>query len=182
MSFWNLSDGGDATKTSGAFEVGGGNLEPIPDETTAIAIIDEAKWDRSREGDEFVSLRWSVVAPDDYKNRKIYQKLWVRDLDPRAKDAIKKRDKAIQMLAAIDSNAGGKLGMSTAMPNDDALSMALLNRPMAIKVKQWKMKNESTGEDMIGNWVAAVGPRPGSAAAAAARKPAPAAPQEEAPF
>lgn len=178
--FWNLSDGEDITKTGSSFEAGGGSIEPIPDDTSVTAFIDEAKWDASRDGDQFISLRWSVAAPAEFKNRKVYQKLWVTDLDPRAKDAEKKRDKAKRMLFAIDANAGGKLKASGKLPNDIDLGIGLLNKMMSVKVKQWKMKNETTGEDMVGNWIAAVGPRPGSAAAEAAKRPA--AVEEEAPF
>jgi hypothetical protein len=111
--FWNLSDGEDVKETAGTgeFDAGGGNLLPIPGETSVLAAIDEAKWDKTQDGDRFISLRWNVLAPDDYKGRKVFQKLWVLDADPRAKadKVAAKRDKAKKMLGAIDTNCGGKL-------------------------------------------------------------------------
>lgn len=169
MSFWNLSDGGEVD-TSGQFEIGGGSIQPIPAETSCIAFIDEAKWDRNLEGQEYISLRWSVVAPADYKNRKIFQKLWVTDADPRARDADKKRDKALRMLAAIDTNAGGKLSSKAGKPTDDALQAHLVNKPMQIKVMVWEIVNENTGEKSTGNWIAAVSPKSGGAGTATAAK------------
>ena len=102
MSFWNLSDGGDASQDAQTeYEIPSGNLDPIPDGSSVLAMIDEAKWDSKNDAD-YISLRWSVLSPDEYKNRKVFQKLWVTDDDPMAKDeakAAKKRDKAPRTLA-----------------------------------------------------------------------------------
>lgn len=167
MSFWEFQDD---LAVDGSFDAGGGSIEPIPDNTTCIAIVDEAKWDQDRDGNRYVSLRWSVLGPDDYKNRKVYQKLWVLLDKPGHKDPMKKRDKDKRMLAAIDFNAGGKLMASGKMPTDDMMAMALMNKPMSIKVMQWKSTNNQTGDEMKGNWISAVGPR-GAKAPAAAPKP-----------
>lgn len=159
-NFWDLSDGDDIAKTGGQFEVGGGKIDPIPNDTTCTAIIDEAKWDTTRTGENLISLRWSVLSPTEYKNRKIFQKLWVSDPDPKAKNADAKRDKAKRMLAAVDSNAGGKLLSSGKMPTDESMSLHLVSKPMNIKVMQWTMENEM-GEKMSGNWISAVSPKNG---------------------
>jgi hypothetical protein len=156
-NFWDLNSGEDIHGQSGEFEVAG-NFEPIPDNTQALAIIDEAKWDTTDDGARFVSLRWNIMAPDDYKHRKVFQKLWVDDFDPRAKKPEEKRDKARRMLAAIDKNAGGKLLKSNDAPDDEALTVALTRKPMIIRINQWKMKNDQ-GEDMVGNWIGAVSPK-----------------------
>lgn len=181
-SFWNLSDGTDATKeTSGEFDAGGGRIEVIPDNTSVLAVIDEAKWDRTPDQDRFISLRWSVLAPEEFKNRKIFQKLWVLDDEPRAKDPAKKRDKAKRMLAAIDMNAGGKLLAKGEMPTDESLTSCLTNKPMVIRVMVWEMPDRNGGIAQ-GNWVGAVSPKtaPQSSAediarnqAAMAKRPAP---------
>ena len=173
MSFWNLSDNEDVTKSGGEFDAGGGTMEPIPDGSSCLAAIDEAKWDRKQDGSEFISLRWTVLAPEEYKNRKIFQKLWVTDADPMAKDADKKRDKAKRMLAAIDTNAGGKLLAKPVKPTNDSMSACLTNKPMIVKVMVWSMKNAQTGEDMSGNWVGAVSPRSKGTVSAAAPAAAP---------
>ena len=162
MSFWDLSDGGTAAETGTEYEQPSGNLDPIPDGSSVLAMIDEAKWDE-KEGADYISLRWSVLSPDEYKNRKVFQKLWVTDDDPNAKDAnaaSKKRDKARRMLAAIDANAGGKLTRKDGIPTDDTLTSCLTNKPMIIKCMEWSMPDrEKHGEFIRGNWIAAVAPK-----------------------
>ena len=156
--FWGLSEGGSATdNNTGAFDAGGGNMQPIPSDTNVLAAIDEAKWD-GEEGKQYISLRWSVLQPEEFENRKVFQKLWVKDADPRAKPdkLAAKRDKAKKMLAAIDLNAGGKLLAKPVMPTDEAMTLHLTNKPMILKVMVWEMKDAMTGEMMRGNWVGAV--------------------------
>ena len=81
--FWNLSDGGNAKDTGTEYEIPGGNMDPIPDDSSVLAMIDEAKW-ADKDDARYVSLRWSVISPDGFKNRKVFQKLWVTDDDPMA--------------------------------------------------------------------------------------------------
>ena len=159
MGFWNTSDGEDAAKTGTEYEIPGGSMEPIPAGSSVLAMIDEAKWDHTQnDAEEFVSLRWTVLAPEEYKNRKVFHKLWVTDHDPNAKDhakAVAKTDKARKMLAAIDANAGGKLTAKDARPSDDDLARALQDRPMVITLMTWDSNTGGAG----GNWVAAVAPK-----------------------
>jgi len=158
-SFWQTSDNDDATKTDGSFESGGGNFDPIPEGSSVLAMPDEAKWDTPRDrSEEFISIRWSVIAPEEYRNRKIFQKIWVEDHNPQAKDetaAIRQIDKGKRMLAAIDANAGGKLARSAKRPTDQDLAVALISKQMVIKLGVWKMTNDR-GEENSGNWVMAV--------------------------
>lgn len=161
--FWELSDGDDVAKTGNKFETGGGNLDPIPDKTDCVAVIDEAKIENNQNGLKYISLRWSVVAPADYKNRKVFQKLWVYDEDPQAKNPVQKKDKAKKMLFAIDANAGGKLKTSGRAPNSDLLQSTITNKPMQIKVMLMK-RDDGTGM----NWISSVAPRAGGAGAMAA--------------
>jgi hypothetical protein len=162
--FWNLSTGENAatTKTT-EFDGGGGNMEPIPDGSSILAMIDEAKWAKTQDGmAEYISLRWTVIQPDGYKNRKVFTKLWVTDADPSAKTpdaAAKKRDKARRMLAAIDANAGGKLTSKPGKPTDDDLGMHLTSKPMVIRVQIWEVEDRQTGERIRGNWVSMVAPK-----------------------
>ena len=151
MSFWNLSDNTDATSTGGQFETGGGDIEPIPAGTSVLAAPDEAKVD-DYQGERFISLRWAVLQPAEYANRKIFQKIRVWDNDS------KKSDKAKRMLAAIDTNAGGKLMASGRAPDDESLTVALVNRPMVLKLQVWEMDRDD-GTTARGNWVSAVAPR-----------------------
>lgn len=177
MSFFQLSTG-QAVQVTGEFDSGGGAMTPLPEGTQVMAMVDQAKWD-AHDGEYFVSLRWTVALPEEYKNRKIFQKIKVKNPD------AEKRDKALMMLAAIDANAGGKIMALGAEPEDADLANALLNRPMVLKLGLWEMKNEK-GELKSGNWVQKVAPRkngaaatpaaPASAAPAATRTPAPSRP------
>lgn len=164
MSFWNLSDGSDAARDVGnSFEIeGGGDMSPIPKGSRVLALIDEAVW-TTRDNAEFVSLRWTITVPEQYKNRKIFHKLYVADFDPRAKDdaaAQKKRDKAKQMFLVIDANAGGHIRKSGEMPSDEAMAMHLTNKIMAITLQEWDLPDEQNpGERIRGNWVSRVEPK-----------------------
>ncbi len=151
MSFWNLSDNSTATDTGASFDSGGGPIEPIPDGTRVKAMIEDAGWSEFGD-DRFINLRWTVLAPDDYANRKVFQKLRVYD----AKQ--EKADKHKRMLAAIDANAGGQLAKITQEPSDQDLQAALVNRPMLIDVREWKITADQSNDGMErrGNWVSAV--------------------------
>ena len=156
--FWGLSDGSSATDTDENFELAGGNLEPIPEGSTVIAAVEAAAWKDDKDGNEFLEVKWRVAKPEAFANRVIYQKLWVTDADPRAKDeaaAKKKQDNARRLLSRIDAEAGGKLARKSGKPTDDELAVALQNKLMAIKVMVWAMKGND-GSDMSGNWIAAV--------------------------
>lgn len=168
-NFWNLSDNSSAAETGGEFEAGGGNMDPIPAGTTVLAAMEESKWDEY-DGTDYISNTWTVLAPEEYKNRKVFQKLYVNG-DPRAKDPAKKGDKAKRMLAAIDTNAGGKLLASGEMPDDESLTKCLVNKPMMLRLEVWEFETEQ-GEKKSGNWVSAVAPRKkGGSTPKAAPKP-----------
>jgi len=175
MSFWDLSDGETTNSGAKEFEAATGNFDPIPDGSKVLAEIDEVKWDLTRDNAEYLSIRWNVQEPDEFAKRKIYQKLWVTDDDPNAKDeakAKKKRDNAKRMLAAIDANCGGKLSKVMRKPSNDELTMALTARPMIIRCAVWEIES-ATGEKNSGNWISAVFPRQhGVEVAASAPKPA----------
>lgn len=160
MSFWDLSDGGNAKDTGNDFEVPSGDMTPIPDGSSVMAMVEEAKW-ATKDDARYIELKWGVVAPDQFKNRKVFHKLWVGDFEPqtlvRGEDKAKaKRDKARRMLAAIDANAGGKLQQVDGVPSDDQLALHLCNKPMVITLKTWEIENRETGNMMSGNWVCAV--------------------------
>ena len=152
-NFWSMSDGKTAEQSS-TYESGGGDFEPIPSNTGCIAAIEEAKWD-SYEGDRYISLKWRVSQPQEYANRVIFQKVKVFGTKT-DKDPIATADKAKRMLAAIDTNAGGKLMKLQGEPSDMDLMSALMGKMMAIKVMVWKIENN--GEKKEGNWIAAVSP------------------------
>ena len=157
MSFWATSTGESATKdVSNEYDAGGGYIT-IPDGSTVLASIKEAKWD-SKDGNRFINLQWKVEKPEAVGGAVVFQKLWVASPDPQAKDPAKKRDKALKMLATIDSNCGSKLAANGGEPSDDQLAIALTGTPMAITCKIWELTGDQ-GRPISGNWVAAVGPK-----------------------
>lgn len=158
MSFWKTSDNQTITPST-TFESGGGN-SVIPDNTTCLAMIDEAQLS-SYEGNTYINIRWQVLEPPVYKNRKVFQKVKCFDADPKVSDKAKK------MLAAIDANAGGKLAASNEPPSDLSLAKALLSKPMLIKVMVWEIN------DRTGNWVSMVSPRGNSVPPVSKPTPAP---------
>lgn len=143
MSFWINEQ---EEKVTGSFELGGGILEPIPKDTNVTAFAEEAKWD-SYDGDEYISLKWKVLAPSDYKNRIIFHKLRVLD------EKEEKAAKAQQMLLAIDFNAKGKINELKERPTNEELQKNLCNKPMILNLQVWEIDGKS------GNWVAAVKPK-----------------------
>lgn len=153
--FWGLSDG-EQVKSGGEFEQAGGSMTPIPDGTQVLAAIDEAKWD-DKDGNDYISLRWTVLKPDTYKNRKVFQKLWVMGNNPNHKDPKKQGDTAKKMLAAIDTNCGGNL-LAGGKPTDGDLQSNLIGKPMVVKLGVWEMQG-AMGDTMSGNWVQMVAPK-----------------------
>lgn len=129
---------------AGSYEMGGGGL--IPAGTVALAAPDEVKWDEFQ-GQRHISVRWVLFAPEQFKGRKVFQKLKVDDPDE------KKRDRQRRMLAAVDANAGGKIAALGKEPTDTDLQAALMNKPMLIKLETWSQNGKE------GNWIAAVSPR-----------------------
>ena len=169
MSFWDLNDG-TAAQADTSYEVEGGDMKPIPANTTCIAAIEEAKWS-DYEGDRFINLKWRVMRPSDCEKRVIFHKIKVygtsRDKDPQAT-----ADKAKRMLAAIDANAGGRLMKVEGEPGDMDLMSALVGKMMAIKLQVWSLTTEK-GEEKTGNWVSAVAPAKGAQTEAPAQQSQP---------
>lgn len=161
--FWNTSTGESAVTeaAAGSFDAGsGGDFEPIPAGTKVLAMPEAAKWRTVKDSvEDYVEVTWVILKPEAYQNRKIFHKLWVKDLDPNAKDTDKakaKKDKHLKMLAAIDANAGGKLSKLNGAPTDDHLSLALLNKPMVIGLGTW---DDAETKKPKGNWVMSVAPK-----------------------
>ena len=170
MSFFETTD----TKGTGSFELGGGEIALIPNDTKVLAVCEDAKNDMYNL-EETIKLKWRVSQPAEYANRVLFQKLKV--YDP-AKGAQHKR-----MLAAIATNAGGKLfaamekaGEST--PSDASLA-TITNQPMVLQLGTWELDDKSKK----GNWVKAVSPRkPLASAAPVKAAPAPAIDTDDVPF
>ena len=159
MSFF-----GNIDTSSSTFELGGGDLAPIPENTKVLAIAEEAKNDEYQ-GARSIKVKWRISQPAEYANRVIFQKLQVYTAD--------KADKHKRMLAAIATNAGGQLFQAMQQtgetePSDMSLS-TITNRPMVLQLGIWESEDKSKS----GNWVKAVSARKGSSAPAPAPAPAP---------
>jgi len=129
------------------------SVQVIPAKTQLKCIIEESKWDTYTPEptntepypvmQTFVKNTWSVL-DGDYQGRKVFQKLHVQD------ENQGKAQRSLQMLAAIDANAGGKIMAAGTMPDDMMLSVSLSNVPMVITVDVWEIGNNS------GNYITAV--------------------------
>jgi hypothetical protein len=150
------------TENPGSFEMSTA-LELIPHDTNLLSAAEEAKWD-VYDGDNYVKLKWRAMAPEQYKNRVVFQRLKLEDQNP---DVAKK---ARDMLFAIDYNAGGKLSAANVRPTDEMLAAALMHKPMVIKMGIYENKKKDKDgkeESKKYNYVMAVAPRNANAAHAA---------------
>jgi len=163
-NFWDDEEGNEIKQES-EFVSGGGDFEVIPKNTTCLAVIEEISWKEFDDGNDtkYIEARWSILQPDDYSNRKIFQKICVFGKDQSKSDFKEEKNAghmstAKRMLASIDMNAGGKLYALGKKPTDEQLQKALINKPMMITLQVWKTK-DNHGDDISGNWVSAVAPK-----------------------
>ena len=158
MSFWQTSTGASATKdvkAEGTYEAAG-NTDPLPDNSSVLAFVEKVGWAQGKPEDgapEYLNIQWRVEQPESVMRRVVFQKLWLTDADPNAKDPAAKRDKALAMLAKIDAIAGGKLAKIEGKPSDDQLLLALSNKQAVLKLGVWEMGGSS------GNWIKAISPK-----------------------
>lgn len=151
MSFWDFSTVNDAPEKETVVSQGGGDLI-FPDGTWLTVSLDEAKWNSFQGGERHISLRATILAPEEYEgvkiaNRKLFSKLWIVD-----GNAEQKKDKAEgykkkhqTLLATIDAHTG-KILIKKAMasgdqnwqPTDEDLA-TLTNKPFAWRVARMKM-------------------------------------------
>lgn len=125
-------------------------VQVIPKNTELKGVIEESKWEsftNPETGVEqtFIKNVWCVVE-GEYQNRKVFQKLHVQD------DNQGKAQRSLQMLAAIDANAGGKIMAAGHMPDDMMLATSLCNVPMNFVVDVWSINGNE------GNHITAVSP------------------------
>lgn len=156
----NFFDGINLEETT--FESGGGDFAPIPKDTSVLAVAEEAT-NSDYQGDRYINVKWRISKPDEYANRVLFQKVKVYDPDPA------KAERAKRMLAAIATNAGGKLFQAMQKANEsepsDMSLMHIANKPMVLKLDVWEFDGKT------GNWVQAVSPY--TRTAQAAPQPAP---------
>lgn len=156
MSYFKLSTG-ESVQSTGEFELGGGDIKPIPKNTIVKVIAEQVKWTGFNDDPEFIDISWTVQAPAEYKNRKIFQKVKVDDRDPNVSD------KAIRMLGAILHNAGsGFEALGEGKPTGDKLNSIITFKPMFLKLGVWEITKDEFGSPLptenvkSGNWVQAV--------------------------
>jgi len=147
--FWNTSDGKEI-ESNGSF-VSGSGLDPFPDGTEVLSIISEAELDEY-EGQRKIKITWIIGRPEKYKNRKIFQSLYV--FSEHKNSSIEKADRAKRMLAAIDKNAGGKLMDTGNAPTTEAMTKCLVNSSMQLKIGLFEAED---GKAI--NYVTAVAPK-----------------------
>lgn len=148
MSYFNLSNG-QAPVANTEFDMGGGDIAPIPKGTVVRAIAEQVKWDSFNGEPDYISITWQVQLPVEFKNRKVFQKIRVEDSDPA------KADKAIMMLGAILANANSSFeDLGQGKPSSDRLNQLLTFKPMSLKLAVWEI--EKDGEKKTGNWVQSV--------------------------
>lgn len=153
MSFWDNTE----TPQGGTFESGGGDFEPIPTGTEVLAAPDEVIW-KEYEGVRYISLKWSILQPETYKNRIVFQKLYPLDNKPNHTAPAEKGAKDRAMLAAIDQNAsGGKLMSLGREPTDMDFAAHVVAHPMMLKLQVWSM--DVDGQKKEGNWISKVAPK-----------------------
>jgi hypothetical protein len=131
MSFWKTSDGA-AVKQANEYSSGGGAIAPIPDRTGVVIVIDEIGFSEVK-GSKCVATRWSILEPQEYKNRKIWKKLWLIDTSPYIEDkelALEKQKDNWKMFTAIDHLVNGGELYAIENPTDTDLQSSLMSKPM----------------------------------------------------
>lgn len=165
MSFWDFSTAGQAPAQETVTAQGGGDLV-FPDGTWVTVALDEAKWNQFQGGERHISLRATILAPQEYEgvkiaNRKLFSKLWVVNGNIEQKkdkaDDYKKRHQTL--LAAIDAHTGKGLlikAMAAQNPNfepsDEDLAACLTNKPFA-----WRIAAMKTSDGKHINFLSGIG-------------------------
>lgn len=179
MSFFTDSSGAAIEKQDSIELEGGSSIIPMPAGTNVKSAIEEAKYETSDNDGTYISLRWTVAAPELYAGRKVFQKLhvfatnapipgYLKTDEQIAKfkaAQIKKQDKAKRMFAVIDTNCGGKHLAAGTAPTDETLQSNLCGKLMMLQLDVWELEKERNGDPIpkadrpSGNWVRKVAPK-----------------------
>jgi hypothetical protein len=154
IDFWS-----DVEEQPESFESkGGDDFEVIPAKTRALAEIESVTIESYKDAAEieYINIQWTLMKPEIYQNRRIFQKIRIMGDDPTQKSY--KEDKqeekirnAKMMLAAIDKICtGGKLFGLKRMPTEEELQRYLIGKTAEIYLMVYKI-----GE-LEGNWVHSV--------------------------
>ena len=179
MSFFTDSTGAAIVKQDSIELEGGGAIIPMPAGTNVKSAIEEAKFETNDNDGTYISLRWTVAAPELYAGRKVFQKLHVfatkapipaycntdEKIAKFKAGQVKKEDKAKRMFAVIDTNCGGKHLAAGTAPTDETLQANLCGKLMMLQLDVWELEKERNGEPIpkadrpSGNWVRKVAPK-----------------------
>lgn len=147
MSYFKLSTGENAV-TDGDFKTGNDGFALIPKGQVVKAAITSLKWDQYQDNPEVLALEWVIAKPDQYRNRKLFQKIKLNDPDS------SKRDTAVRMFSAIYANAGGDISKFTSKPTEQQMIGDLANKFMLLELGIWELDDKSKS----GNFVSRVSP------------------------
>lgn len=178
INFWEDEEGEEIQQQESFESKGGDDFEVIPAKTRALAEIESVTIESYKDAAEieYINIQWTLMKPEIYQNRRIFQKIRIMGDDPTQKSY--KEDKQAEkirnaklMLAAIDKIcSGGKLFALKRMPTEEELQKYLVGKSAEIYLMVYKI-----GE-MEGNWVHSVFAPNGNVSApskAAPKKPAP---------
>lgn len=147
---------------NGEFSSGGGDFELIPANTRVLFEIEQVTMEEPNNFNdtEYINVRWSILKPDLYTNRKVFQKIRVFDNDK------EKRMKARKMLAAIDVNADSRLTKYAEKHKKtleefttEDLTLCLVGKSMSGVIMVWK---DNDTKEPKGNWVSSIAPANGA--------------------
>jgi hypothetical protein len=147
---------GELPVSGGEYKLSEGNFETIPNDTTAFAMVESAVFAKYKDtGLEYIKITWNLMEPEELANRKVWQSLWVKDLDPNTatEKQVAKKDKHTDMMYAIDGNASGVAFKLDRLPTNEELQ-SWVDHPMFIKIMAMNLKD---GSQL--NWISWVIPK-----------------------
>lgn len=158
INFWEDEEGEEIQQQESFESKGGDDFEVIPAKTRALAEIESVTIESYKDAAEieYINIQWTLMKPEIYQNRRIFQKIRIMGDDPTQKSY--KEDKQAEkirnaklMLAAIDKICtGGKLFALKRMPTEEELQRYLVGKSAEIYLMVYKIG------DMEGNWVHSV--------------------------
>lgn len=158
INFWEDEEGEEIQQQESFESKGGDDFEVIPAKTRALAEIESVTIESYKDAAEieYINVQWTLMKPEIYQNRRIFQKIRIMGDDPTQKSY--KEDKQAEkirnaklMLAAIDKICtGGKLFSLKRMPTEEELQKYLVGKTAEIYLMVYKIG------DMKGNWVHSV--------------------------
>lgn len=159
INFWEDEEGEEIQQQESFESKGGDDFDVIPAKTRALAEIESVTIESYKDAAEieYINIQWTLMKPEIYQNRRIFQKIRIMGDDPTQKSY--KEDKQAEkirnaklMLAAIDKICtGGKLFALKRMPTEEELQRYLVGKNAEIYLMVYKLDDGKEG-----NWVHSV--------------------------